>query len=306
MPNTQQLREQRANLWENMKEIMDRAEGASRDLTVDEQATYDQLEKDLDAKESDLNRAEKHEDRASRYSKIDRTGVVAPADSEDDEREFSARYQGAFKRYVTLGMAEMSPEDRSALREGFVKPEKGDRAAAGVATGGAGGYLVPEGFRKQIVETMKDFGSVQSVRPGHQHLHRRHPPLADERRHRQRRRAARGEHRGHRAGPHLRHRRPRRVQVHVEARSRLLEFLQDVDWLDAEAFISRKFAERLGRIHNQHFTTGTGSSQPEGIVTGATSGVTAASATAFTADELIDLQHSVDPAYRNERSRYML
>jgi HK97 family phage major capsid protein len=26
----------------------------------------------------------------------------------------------------------------------------------------------------------------------------------------------------------------------------------------------------------------------------------------FTADELIDLQHSVDPAYRNERSQFML
>ena len=41
-------------------------------------------------------------------------------------------------------------------------------------------------------------------------------------------------------------------------------------------------------------------------MTGATSGVTAAWATAITADELIDLQHSIDPAYRNERSQFML
>ena len=60
------------------------------------------------------------------------------------------------------------------------------------------------------------------------------------------------------------------------------------------------------RIHNQHFTTGTGSAQPQGIVTGATSGVTAAGVAAITADELIDLQHSIDPAYRNERSKFML
>jgi HK97 family phage major capsid protein len=33
----------------------------------------------------------------------------------------------------------------------------------------------------------------------------------------------------------------------------------------------RAHAERIGRITNQHFTTGTGSSQPQGIVTGATS-----------------------------------
>jgi HK97 family phage major capsid protein len=85
-----------------------------------------------------------------------------------------------------------------------------------------------------------------------------------------------------------------------------LEFLQDVDWMDAEAFLQRKFSERLGRIHNQHFTTGTGSSQPQGIVTGATSGVTAASTTAITSDELLDLIHSVDPAYRTSRAKFML
>jgi HK97 family phage major capsid protein len=86
-----------------------------------------------------------------------------------------------------------------------------------------------------------------------------------------------------------------------------LEFLQDVDWVDAESFVQRKFAERLGRIHNQHFTTGTGTAQPLGIVAGATSGVTAAGAAAITADELIDLQHSVDPAYRNSpNAQFML
>ena len=38
--------------------------------------------------------------------------------------------------------------------------------------------------------------------------------------------------------------------------------------------------ERLGRIQATHFTTGTGVSQPQGVVTGATLGKTAASATA--------------------------
>ncbi|HEX3152813.1 MAG TPA: phage major capsid protein [Gemmataceae bacterium] len=60
--------------------------------------------------------------------------------------------------------------------------------------------------------------------------------------------------------------------------------------------------ERVGRGSEGYFTTGTGSSQPQGIVTGSTLGVTAASATAVTADELIDLFHSVDPAYRNDPS----
>lgn len=63
--------------------------------------------------------------------------------------------------------------------------------------------------------------------------------------------------------------------------------------------------ERIGRGTNRYCTTGTGTAQHEGIVIGAALGVTAASATAFTADELIDLEHSVDPAYRMNAA-YML
>ena len=58
-------------------------------------------------------------------------------------------------------------------------------------------------------------------------------------------------------------------------------------------------AERFGRGMIVDFTTGSGVDRPEGFITGATAGITAASATALTFDELISLEHSVDPAYRN-------
>jgi HK97 family phage major capsid protein len=79
------------------------------------------------------------------------------------------------------------------------------------------------------------------------------------------------------------------------------ELLQDSN-VDVEGFVIQRLATRLGRITNTHFTTGTGSSQPNGVVTAATVGVTAANSTsqvtAVTYDSLISLQHSVDPAYR--------
>lgn len=53
---------------------------------------------------------------------------------------------------------------------------------------------------------------------------------------------------------------------------------------------------------NYYFTLGTGSGQPQGVVTGATTGVTAASQTTFTADEMIALFYSVDPKYRDDAS----
>jgi len=56
--------------------------------------------------------------------------------------------------------------------------------------------------------------------------------------------------------------------------------------------------ERIGRIANTHQTTGTGSGQPNGIVTASTLGKTTATGSAIAPDELFDLVHAVDPAYR--------
>lgn len=63
-------------------------------------------------------------------------------------------------------------------------------------------------------------------------------------------------------------------------------------------YIGAMLGERIGRISNSYYTTGTGTSQPTGIVTAASLGVTANSATAIASDELLELVHSVDPAYR--------
>lgn len=77
------------------------------------------------------------------------------------------------------------------------------------------------------------------------------------------------------------------------------ELLQD-SAVDIEAFITRRIGDRLGRILNQYFTIGTGTSQPKGVVTAAASGKVGTTGQTLTVivDDLIDLVHSVDPAYR--------
>lgn len=74
-----------------------------------------------------------------------------------------------------------------------------------------------------------------------------------------------------------------------------------------ETFLAKKFGERLGRVANTYMTTGTGSSQPQGVQYASTTGRTAAtgSTTTCTADDLVRLFHSVDSAYRNSNSRWM-
>jgi len=89
------------------------------------------------------------------------------------------------------------------------------------------------------------------------------------------------------------------------------ELLQDSE-VDIEAFVRGRLITRLGRITNTKFTLGAGdgSSEPNGIITASTTGVTAANSTsqvtAITYDSLVDLVHSVDPAYRAGNCKFMM
>lgn len=82
------------------------------------------------------------------------------------------------------------------------------------------------------------------------------------------------------------------------------QLLQD-SVIDVEGVITRAAGIRLGRIHARHFTLGDGVNKPEGIAYGLTGGKTFAGAAAITPDELIDIQHILDPAYRTGTQRWM-
>jgi HK97 family phage major capsid protein len=87
-----------------------------------------------------------------------------------------------------------------------------------------------------------------------------------------------------------------------------IELLQD-SAVDVEALVRARLSERIGRITNQHFTVGTGSGQPNGIVTASGVGKAGLSGqtTSVIYDDLVDLQHSVDEAYRaGGKGKFML
>lgn len=77
------------------------------------------------------------------------------------------------------------------------------------------------------------------------------------------------------------------------------ELIQD-SAIDVVAFVVNRLAQRLGRITNTHYTVGTGSSQPFGLMARASAGKTGASGQTTTViyDDLVDLVHSVNRAYR--------
>ena len=72
---------------------------------------------------------------------------------------------------------------------------------------------------------------------------------------------------------------------------------------DLQSYISREFARRIGAKEEEAFFTGDGKGKPLGVLAatgGAETGVTAASATAVTADELMDLYYSLKSPYRKK------
>lgn len=79
------------------------------------------------------------------------------------------------------------------------------------------------------------------------------------------------------------------------------ELLQD-SLIDVESLVAQSAGVRIGRAEEDFFTIGTGSGQPQGVVTGSYAGVTAAATNAIVIDEVLDLFFSLDPAYKQSQS----
>jgi HK97 family phage major capsid protein len=78
------------------------------------------------------------------------------------------------------------------------------------------------------------------------------------------------------------------------------ELLADAQ-VDINALVAREAGKAIGYAAGGHLTTGTGTTQPFGIVTGAGSAVTSGTA-GLSADDLITLLYSLDPEVRNDPS----
>jgi HK97 family phage major capsid protein len=78
------------------------------------------------------------------------------------------------------------------------------------------------------------------------------------------------------------------------------ELIRDSQF-DIVPFLVDLIVERVARKYSTFAITGTGSGQPQGVTIGASTGITAA-VSALTADNILDLIHSVDPAYRTSKN----
>lgn len=286
----------RARTWSQMQELQAAAEREGRDLSAEERASWDAAETDLTAASQDIERLERHArmDTVQRDSIVVAGGDQAGETAEDRQAAQEVAYRDAFAAFTRRGMSGLDNEQRQLLMS-----NQSEVRAGATSPGTAGGYFIPTDTLARITETMKAYGgllgaaNVISTTSGNPLNWPSNDDTAN-------------------VGAILAENAQITEQdvtlgqktlgafTYTSKLVRLsLQLIQD-DAFGVEAWLARKLGERIGRAVAAHLATGTGTTQPEGLFTNATAGKTGlvGQTTSVIYDDLVDLQHSIDPAYR--------
>jgi HK97 family phage major capsid protein len=330
-----ELRKQRAKLVTDAQALI-----AKEGVSAEDRTNFDRMMADADLLKADIDRNERS---AALAAELTATAAQARVEdpivgAEDDAKKVKAaivEYRTAVRRAKGPDpLALMKPESRSiaeglqarffdAMKE-YLRMKDAHNLSAetrailggqlaefrdmGVGTGSLGGYLVPQGFVYDVENAMKYFGdmlatsTIMDTATGNLMPY---PTDNDT--------SNKGELVGE--GVQVSDQDVTIGQINFNAwkfSTKMvklsIELLQDSAF-DLETFLKNKFAERLGRALNTYFTTGTGTSQPMGVLTAATAGVVAVGSSANTGGaetggssigtkDFSALEHSVDKAYR--------
>ncbi|ODS51364.1 MAG: capsid protein [Agrobacterium sp. SCN 61-19] len=222
-------------------------------------------------------------------------------------------YRTVFYKYLASGASldELSGEERAVLKAGVVHDaEKRVQVSTQGTSTTAGGYTVPVELSNQIIKSMAAWGpmysdDVANVFSTSTGVTIKIPTVNDT--------AVTAEQ--HSEGTAMTDDNGKDVTFGQKS---LESYGYDTEWVkfslelardsifNMESLLGELLGERLGRIANKQLTTGDGTGDPNGVVTASSLGKTAAAVAAVTYDELIDLIHSVDPAYRQSpKVRFM-
>jgi len=239
-----------------------------------------------------------NERRGKVFAKANKQGFTALDEEERSIFNVIQRDAEIFELWMRHGFEGLTVEERSLLG---TRRAKASETRAQSTTTTAGGYTIPEGFGGRIIEKMKfisqllNWANILDTATGNLMPF----PINDDT-------SNTGELIGENSDLssssadlvfsvyNLSAYKFSSKMIKVSA-----ELLQD-NGVDLEGYLAKKLAERVARITNSYFTTGSGTSQPQGYITGSSQGfVLGASATAITSSELITFQDSLDIAYQN-------
>lgn len=280
--NSKQLREQRAALIEQMDAIVASAQAEGRTLNSEESVSFDKIDAEAIELRNNIERIEKVEAAKKEIAAKQEERAAAPQKVEG---------RAAFAKYLRSGIGALNAEERHALEL------RGTNTQI-VGTDSLGGYLVPEDFSNILDVASKFTGIVEQVS---QVINTNsgallpYPTVDDT--------SVSGAILSEATAPAVSDMTFAAVNLNAYNYSSGIvkvsrQLLQDGAF-NLDAFLVDALGGRIARGTNADFTTGDGSSKPKGVVAGSAAGKTAASATAVTAAEILDLMYSVDPSYRN-------
>lgn len=288
MTNVHNLIEQRQTIWAQAKAILDGAEAENRDLTAGEQARYDSITGELTSLRARIDRiAERAQSDHDVAESLRNLGIESTeGGGRDDSNGIGGLIRAAVRSNsmapidLRLGGIASGVNTRSLVTTGNVGVTFGNQLvrhmveSSAVLSAGATLLTTDSGESLKIPKTTAD-SSAAIVAEG--------DPIAA-------------------SDPTLGSS-PLGAFKYAFLCSITRELAEDNSF-DVEGYISAQVGDALGNGLGAHLVNGNGTGQPAGILAGATTGVTGGTgaAGAFTADNLIDLYHSVNSAYARSTS----
>jgi len=282
-----ELREKRAKAWEAAKAFLDSHRKENGVLSAEDDAAYTKMEQeitDLGKEIARLERQEALDAELNRPVNKPLTGKPMNGRLEDDGEGKTGRASDEYKKNFWNAMRSKAPAPNvtNALQ---------------IGTDSEGGYLVPDEFENTLVEALEEENVFRQMAKIIQTSSgdRKIPVVASK---------------GTASWMDEEGAYPESDdsfgQVSIGAFKlgtmiKVSEELLNDSVFDLQSYITREFARRIGSKEEEAFFTGNGTGKPLGILAatgGAQTGITAASSTAVTADELIDLYYSLRSPYR--------
>ncbi len=278
-----ELREKRMAAIKACRDFLETRRTDKGTLTAEDDAVYGKMEQEVSDLGKEVARLERQEAREAELEK--------PVDTPLRDRPLS----GPESRKGFRAMDEYGKSFWSAMRSKYMRPEVAD--ALQVGTDAEGGYLVPDEFERTLVKALEDenifrtMAKVIRTASGDRKI-----PLV----------SGHGEAKWIDEEGAFTESDEAFGQITLGAYKlgtliKVSEELINDSVFDIESYIAAEFGRRIGSKEEEAFFNGDGNGKPTGILdetAGAETGVTAASATALTADEVIDLFYSLRAPYR--------
>lgn len=279
-----EMRNKRAEAWESAKKFLDEKRDERGLLSAEDAAAYEKMEQEID----DMGRMIDRLERAEALEKE----MNAPANKAVVHRPGEGEKQGRASEAYNKAFWDMMRTDRSMLDRSVLNSLQ-------ISTDSKGGYLAPDEFEKTLIKKLEEQNVMRSlatvIKTEHGEL--QIPVLAS---------GGEAAWTGEEQPYHESDMEFDQITLNAYKLTRIMKVSEELvndSVFDLAGLISDDFARAFGVAEEEAFLTGDGEGKPMGLLDdtyGVTEGITAASATAVTFDEMFDLYYSLRAPYRSK------